>query len=232
MKVLRRSLIIYNEILFIIMSLYFMHLVYSLDVEASALDFEQLIILLKMNPILVGIGVATIVSLFFVKKISKYLLAIFALFVFYKTFSVFLIKYEKIQLVLNVIYIVIAYNMILLLDEELERSIYRPNYFASSLDVEDYKTVKVEFYDGNKSVEGFITSYDDEGFVVKLTRENKLSGKVHFKIVFENHDFEDFGVVSVKYKGGYGIKVSARKKSQDDNGWSVIYDILSKRGYV
>jgi hypothetical protein len=126
---------------------------------------------------------------------------------------------------------VTSYNMVLLLREELSLAIYRPKYKSSSLEVENYRGVKVFIGQGNNNVVGNITNLDKDGFVIKLDQNTQLKGLVDINIPFEGNEFYAQGLVSTKFHHGYGIKLITSKKSPSVLGWNDLYNIFYMRGY-
>lgn len=231
MKVLRRSNIIYNQVFFVILSLVYLHILFSLDADITALNLVRFLDLVKGSPELIGLSVVTIIAILLVRKLSIFLLTIFTLVIFYKSFSIYIISNSKLILLLNVVYMISSYNMILLLKEELSLAIYKPNFSSSSLEVENYKQVKAHISHGTQNISGYLTNIDKDGFVIKLDDNAQIRGRVDIIIPFEGTDFYTHGIVATKFEQGYGIKLVDSKKEPSVLGWKELYNIFYKRGY-
>jgi hypothetical protein len=231
MKILKRSNLIYNEVLFVIFSIVYLHISFSLDADISAIDLPRLINMLKGLPLLIGLSTLCIGALLLVRRFSIYLLSFLTLIVFYKSFSLFLLSYDKLLLVLNVVYMLVSYNMILLLKEELSLAIYQPGFKENSLEVENYKNLTAHLsFDGN-NISGNITNLDKLGLVVKIDTNTQIRGVVDINIPFEGEEFYSKGVVATRFTDGYGIKILASKKTPSVLQWKDLYNIFYRRGY-
>mgnify|MGYP000126325814 FL=1 len=231
MRILKRSSLIYNEVIFVILSMVYLHISFSLDADISAIDFKRLTELVIGLPALTFLSIVAIISIMLVKRISIYLLSLLTLLVFYKSFSTFLLSYDKILLVMNVAYMIVSYNMILLLREELSLAIYKPGYMSSSIEVENYKSLRAIISNGNGSFEGNITNMDKWGIVLKLDDPQSISGSVDVCINFEGNEFHGRGILSTKFDTGYGVKLLTSKKTPSVLDWKDLYNIFYRRGY-
>lgn len=230
MQVVKRSGLIFNEIIFVFLSLVYLHISFSLDADISSLNLDLFLNLLKGIPFVVAFSIITALSILFVRKISIPLLSLFTLLIIYKTFSVFFVSYNKLLLTMNITYLICSYNMVLLLGEELKQAIYKPQFKNSSLEVENYKRVKIRINVGTREFIGNITNMDENGLVFKLDIKTPIKGKVLFTIDFQGNEFKGTGVIATRYQNGYGILVQKTKKSQGILFWEDFYNISYKRG--
>lgn len=231
MKILKRSNLIYNQVLFVIFSVVYLHISFSLDADISAVDFPRFLNMLKGLPLLMGLSIVSIISLLMIRKVAIYLLSLLTLIVFYKSFSLFLLSYDKLLLVLNVVYMLVSYNMILLLKEELSLAIYRPGFKDNSLEVENYKNLTANLSVDGRVLSGNITNLDKLGLVVKVDNNTQIKGTVDINIPFEGEEFYSKGIVATKFTDGYGIKILASKKTPSVLQWKDLYNIFYRRGY-
>ena len=232
MKVVARSPIIYKLIMFVILSIVHLHIVYALDADISALNINRLKGLMIGMPYLVMYSLFLIISIYNVKKYSIYLLMMFSIFIFYKTFTIFIIGFDKILLILNVIYLIVSYNFISIFAEELKSSVYNPNFELGSLFVDDYNDVEVELFDTRKgrAIKGTLSKLDERSFVVH-TNENHIKGEVKVVFKYKRHVFTCIGKVVTKYHNGIGLRVTDKSVDQELD-WSEFYQIKYRRGFV
>lgn len=231
MQVVRRNGLIFNQIIFIGLSIIYLHISFSLDADISAFDLNRLVSLMKGLPFVVTFATLTTLSILFLRKISLALLAGFTLLIFYKTFSLFLISYDKLLLIMNVVYLISAYNMILLMGEELKLAIYKPGFDENSIDVESYRRQSIKILLPEGEVEAHITNMDKHGLVVRLNEDMPLKGNIEFKTELNGREFHGSAVVAVKYKLGYGLRIKKRKKSPGLLIWEDFYNISYRRGF-
>lgn len=230
MQIHSRSPIIYNSVIFILLSFVYLHVCFSLDADVSALDFQRFIGLLNGMPILLGLSFIVLISLMQVWKITNTILSFFILIIFYKTFSLFLLTYNKFLLFVNFIYLVTAYNIILLLVEEMKSAVYDKRYKDNSIDVNSYNKLKIGIINNNKLETGSITNYDKDGFVVKLDDESiKISDTVNFEIDYEKSHFTGLGKVVTSFGDSFGVHVLHKEENATKLGWKEFYSIIVKR---
>ena len=215
-----------------VLSLIHLHIVYALDADISALNLNRFKGLLLGMPYLMGFSLLLIYSIYNVKKYSNTLLMIFSVFIFYKTFTIFIIGFDKILLILNVIYLIVSYNFISLYLEELKKSIYNPRFELGSLFVDEYYDVEVELYDVSKgkTVKGKLVNFDESSLIV-YSLENSIDGEVKVVLKYKRHVFTCIGKVVTRHDNGIGISITKEDKEHELD-WKEFYKVQFGRGFA
>jgi len=116
--------------------------------------------------------------------------------------------------------------------DELSKALYKQNYTEGALDVGAYKKMQIKLNINGKIIEGSITNFDEEGFVVKPNENyDNLRGKLDFAVSFEGNSFDGTGIIVTAFKESIGILVTKREDSSSKLGWSELYSIIFKRNY-
>ncbi|WP_198296033.1 hypothetical protein [Bacteriovorax sp. Seq25_V] len=116
--------------------------------------------------------------------------------------------------------------------DELSKALYSQNYIEGALDVGAYKKMRIKLTQNGKEIEGAITNFDEEGFVVKPCQNLEiLRGRLEFLIIFEGNTFAGIGEIVTVFKESVGIQVLKRADSSSKLGWEELYSIIFKRNY-
>jgi hypothetical protein len=222
-------------IFFLFFSTFYLQIVYSIHHGVSALDFVSFSRILQGMPVLLGLFAVTLITIFRAQDISKGFFIFFVAHIFYSSFSLFFLSFNKTILVLNFIFILTAFYFFLFWYLELEEAIYRPgfsNYQIGRKTEYDFNVV-LESANG-KTVPAVLSNWDENGCfllpVDDLTSVNK--GKCLLKINYENRDFQEPGEVVTRYGIGRGVRFYFKnKKGVDHHGWKEFYAIIRDRGF-
>ena len=157
---------------------------------------------------------------------------IFTVFIFYKTFTIFIIGFDKILLILNVIYLIVSYNFISIYLEELKKSIYNPSFELGSLFVDEYYDVEVELYDisKGKTLKGKLVNFDEASLIV-YSEETLINGEVKVVLKYKRHVFTCIGKVVTRHDNGIGIRIIKDNKEHELD-WSEFYKVQFNRGFA
>ncbi len=220
-------------IFYVFLSIIYLHIVYALDADISAINVN------RFKGLVIGMPYLIIFSLFLsfcfmrIKRYSLSLLVFFSLFIFYKSFSIFIINFDKLILVLNVIYILISFNIYILFREELTRSIYQPNFETGSLDVELYRKVEVELINEKTAqvVRGKLVNFDDKSLVI-YTKDTNIKGVLNLTLKYKKSIFSAKAKVMTKFRNGIGLQVLPSSSQDVELDWKEFYTIKEARGFV
>lgn len=236
-KVLKRSRLTKNLLLYLPLCIFFIHIVESLSQGKSALSLAEIFSLVDTHrPLLIFLPFV-FTSIFYVKKLSRVLLLLFLGGVFVQSISPFFKEYDKIILLLNFFFIVVSYHFYLFWDLELKDALYRPGFTKNDL-VECYPydldvTVKTE---SGKPLKGQLTNWNPGSCFVALDVDNKNSfffkrpQRVILELTIEGKKFESSGEILTAYYNGLGIKLDKRDKKSYLPSWEDFYAIIDQRG--
>ena len=165
------------NILFVVFSLYFLHTCYSLDADVSAIDFSRFIGILISYKITTALAAFLIFKIIYMGELTVVVLSAFVLNIFYKVFTLFLAEYDKIILLMAVIFLLVSYNMILLLREELAQAIFKPCFDKENFNFDGYCALEGNVYLSSGScLPVKISNCDDKGIVI-FTHEKISKGE-------------------------------------------------------
>lgn len=220
-------------IIYLVLSIVYLHIIYALDADISAININRFKGLLLGMPYLIIFTLFLSMSLFLVKRYSKYLLLLFSFFIFYKSFSIFILNFDKLILILNVVYVLISYNIYILFDQEMNRSIYKPDFLSGSIDVDLYKLVDVELISDRSSqvLRGKLVNFDDNSLVI-YTDNTNINGPVKLTLKYNKSIFSCSARIMTKYDNGLGLQVVSDKNDNHELDWQEFYSIKESRGFV
>lgn len=233
-RLYKRSIVLKNIILFIILSFLYLHTLSSINQGSSALNYTHFIDYYSNHLLLVYTGVLTIFSIFMAKPISKIIFSIFSFLYIFQGVSLFLVNFNKFLLLFNFLYLVLAYYFYLFLKLELEEAIYRPSYNKYDVANIDLHNIHVQLSGKfGDSVKGHITSWDTLGCFIKLHDDSVLAkGPVGVEISFEDNSFFQRGFIVTSYANGVGVKfrVDRRSRQKTAHDWLDFYAIIDDMG--
>ncbi len=234
-KLYKRSTVMRNMILFILLSLFFIHLQFSINAGVSALNLGNLVELLWNQKMMVFFALLSIVSILFASRLSKILFFIFSILVIYNGFSIFFIKLDKIILLMDGVYLVLAYFSYLFWHFELNESIYVPGFSTNLIGNKSIYDIRVELMaEFRDPANGFMTNWDEFGCFIVLNGEfdPTIKKTVKLYISFAGKEFSQWGEIVTGYGNGVGIKFFETDEEHDrDLRWKDFFSIISDRGY-
>ncbi|MDD0854791.1 hypothetical protein HBN50_16905 [Halobacteriovorax sp. GB3] len=231
MKIISRSAVVRNVLLFSLLSLGYLHIVYAFHAGKSAVSMPDIIAFLKSNFPLLALTLATIVSVFKCWKLSTYIYGIFTVTVTFHSLTIFFDSFDKVVLVFNLLYVLAAFYLYQLLYLEFSEAIYNPKFNGRDLDKRKViDGIVLNF--GDENIEGFITHLDKTSFFFRAYEKKiGIRGKAKFSLNYLSKEFNISGKVMTQFHDGYGIKViDSENSAEGDLSWRELYDILIDRG--
>ena len=228
-KLVKRTLVVKNTLLFLIMGLAYLQIIHSLRNGESAASLESFISLLKLQPALIGAFVLSFISIFFATMGSRFFFLAFQFLIIGQSLMMFIETFDKVILVLNFVYILSAYYFYLFWNLEMSEAFYKPFFHKASIGRVVSQNLPVEVRSEGISLDGKISNWDHSGLFVHLDDHAKLlSGKVLLKIKFEDLDFSNTAQVISRYGNGVGLRILPTSK--EGLSWDQFYDIIDDRG--
>jgi len=232
-KVVKRSLVIKNLILFILFSIFYLHLLYSLNRGVSAFDIAGLKMNIQNEWALVMLGLTSIVSIFLGLKASRFIYFLFFSIVIVKGSIPLFKELDKFLLIMNFIYLVFSYYFHLFWKLELSEAFYKPCFTKRDLGPKSALPFSVKVTDKNGiEVKGDLTNWDKNGCFIALKGAQSIRGKINVEIQYEERSFSQEGVVMTEYDNGVGIKFQKKASVAVHHSWADFYDILRDRGFI
>jgi hypothetical protein len=232
-KLLKRSQVIKNLILFIVFSVFYLHLIYSLTKGVSAFNLLGLKENLIKEWALIMLGLTSIVSVSLGTKVSKFIYSLFFVVVLVKTSAPLLNELDKFVLIMNFAYLVFAFYYYLFWKLELDEAFYKPRFTSRDLGPRSSLPVKVKLTtSANQEIYGELTNWDKNGCFISITDSTLPKGSIKFEVEYEQRQFMDYGQVMTEYANGVGIKFQKVTSKSNVHNWLDFYDILRDRGFI
>jgi hypothetical protein len=169
-----------------------------------------------------------------VKKIALYLFILYTLAVTYMTFRYFGLNFDKILLLLNAAYVMLAFYFNLALHTELNEIIYCPGHGPYHFGRKSpYQfDVTLEWKDGQSK--GYLTNWSDSScFVILENLPPNLPCRIKLAIECEGNRFIQTGEIKSKFlNSAVGIEFYSGNENNELYTWKAFYQIISERGYT
>ncbi|MEC7183430.1 MAG: hypothetical protein VXW15_12000 [Bdellovibrionota bacterium] len=236
LKVHKYSEVTQNLIIFLLLSIFFLHINISFDRGLSALNIDALKEVFFEFPILNILLFGSFFSIIRAKKYSKTLLALFFIHISVYSFFLFFKNFDKIILVLNFFYIVFSFYFYINWSFELKKAVYLPSYTPYDIGNKTYYDLrgKVVSNKSGQKVSGYIVNWDQEGcfFYSEDPILQDFRGKLTIEIDYEGLTFTQKAEIVTSYYGGKGIKFLLEGDSKKSRyTWNDFFKIIGDRGF-
>ena len=223
--------------IFIPLSFYYLYIVYSLTHGRGVLDSAQFLDFILNQKALLFLGLVVVWSIFSMKRFVKGMFLIFTFIIFLQSFYTFYQTENKIVLFATFFYLLVSFFFYLFLTEELDSSIFNPNFKKNQL----YKKDKYNFNVTIKNKKGIcfdaiLTNWDEDSCFVcvkQAASPKDLNGLVCITVNFLEKKFSAMGRIMTSYVDGYGIRfVRKGEKKGSTLGWKDFYAIMVDRAIL
>ncbi len=236
LKVLKQSVAMQNIIIFLLLNIFFLHVISSLANGHSAFNFAQFKENILDNNILMLLTLVAVLLVSWVKKLSAYVLLGIILWTTRMAISFYLIDYSKFVLLLIFFYLVTGGIFFLFWFLEMEEAHYHPLFNARELgNKNEFNldcTLKIRGRDHN----GFLSNWGERScfFVQNSPELQKIRGRGILQLDYQGNSYQNDVVVYTEYGGGVGLIF--REWSQSDENtlfysWNELNILLSDRGF-
>lgn len=237
MQIHSRPIVIFQLIIFCLLSPYYLHLAESLIHGVSSLDFSTLKGFIFDHPVSLVLAIVSAVSVWRMSKyahIFTFLLVICSLFV---AMQLALTDLNKIILLMSFVYAVTAYYLVMLYRVETNSAAYNPLYSFQTIGQRSEYDLPCMVRIGEEGYPGQLTNWDQNGCFVSLTPGEAglidLRGEVKVEVRLDGHAFNQVGSVVSTYERGVGIRfTSSAKAGPTGYNWNEYFKIIDDRGYV
>ena len=237
MKFYKKSSIAKNLLVFIFSSVFYWHILISIEQGHSAFNIHRFTWLLFNNLPLIALMAITAFSVLKVKNWSTYLFVAFTVWIFYQSVSLFFVSFNKLTLLLTFIYLICSFYFYLFWQLELKGAAYCPGYSPNDMRQSEYDLkVQIEIDKGGRKFRGYLTNWDVSSCFVALEDElESKSSQINLLMEFENKIFYQKGEIVAHYGHGIGIKFlrnKIEKNKKEEHNWLDLYTIIDDRGYL
>lgn len=237
LKIFYRSPVVWNVILFILFSFFFLYLQEIFYNLSSILKKELIFEFVKDNKLILGVFGIAMFSVYRMSAYAKQLTFVVIGITAIQTMLNLNVEFSKMILVLLFFYLLLFFYVYQFFSMDLEESYYRPKYDKSDLFTPMLTRIEVSLISGEHQAlcKGLLTNWSSEGCFICLESSNVLSEIKSIKLSLDDHDFYQDVVIASKFSDstGYGLKFVSGKTGRDSKllGWSEFYEIIEQMGY-
>lgn len=237
LNIFYRSPVVWNVILFILFSFFFLYLQEIFYNLSSILKKELIVDFIKSNSLVVFIFIVAIFNVLRLNKHAKSLTVLVIGITLVQTILNLNSEFSKMILVLLFFYLLLFFYVYQFFAMDLEESFYNPKFDKSDLFAPMLTRIDLEIIGKDKEVieKGFLTNWSAEGCFVRLDSKVELKGLIDIKVSLKGHDFYQTVIIVSKVTGstGYGLKFLQPKGGMDGKslGWNEFYEIIEEMGY-
>ena len=233
LKVKKKDTIITNVVFYLGLAFFFLYIQHAYRHHLSPFS---LVYLKKGLELFWYVALTLIISSFMIWRQHRYSVFFYRISVFLVGFKVMeglFIEFNKIIVIAMFFYIVISYFLYQLLSYYLKLASINPNFSRSDLFEPLLRKIPCQVMIEDKSSEGHLTNWDDEGCFIKLNEPKDFSSKVIVRISFRNRDFTQEGevVAATPDLSGVGIKFESSAKELNVFNWSEFMEIVHELGF-
>jgi hypothetical protein len=216
---------------FQLFSLVFLHVIFSLVDGYSSLNANTFLNIVENNLGLILLSFINIGLIFYVKKLSRFILMLTSATLSIICFLLFLESFNKTILLYNVLYIIVSFFFCMIWKLELEEASYNSFYDRRLLRPIGLSNANVSLkqVEGEKSFSATISNWTEETCFLVTDSDLKLRGEVLVEIDYMNVHFQFEASVITASTDGIGLRVLKEKKGSSLN-WFDFYDIILDRG--
>ena len=236
-KIHQHSITMQNLVIFILLSVFFIHSLQSLAAGVSAfnlLDLKQLII---SKLFLATLMFATIFLIVQMRKISLWPLLLFLFLVSWECFSCYFVSGDKLILSLSFIYLMFSIFFFLFWYHELGNAVYNPGYSFREVGGISKFIIPVQFSRESGEdpvISGMLTNWGPESCFVTVNEDHRSESFLlrEMQLKFAGETFRCRVELISSYFRGFGLKILPdSEKNLSCHDWQEFYRILSDRGY-
>lgn len=232
-KIIYRSAVIWNIILFLVLTFAFIYLQEAIFLERSIFSLDFLKITSVKHKLLITSLAITGITVFTFKRLSKIVFFLNSIGVVFYSVINLNTEFSKLVLIILFLYLLVSYYYFYLLDIELNQAIYNPNYFKNDLFKPMLMEIKAELETKNKNLAGYLTNWDENGCFIYL--QDELEGnikEVDLSLTLNGKVFKQGSILASvsKDKKGIGLRFVNDKANMNIFNWNEFKKIVSDMG--
>ena len=182
-KIIKRSIVIKNILIFLIFTIGYLQVCQSLAAGVSALNIQSFLTMIETHPLIWTSFTLAFLSTFFSTRFASFFLNLFFIIILKESIQLALINYNKLIIVLIFLYIISSVSFLILWIREHKSAIYNPCYSKYSIGHIDNHNIILEIESPYKKINGVLTNWDSDGcFILVKHSDSKLSGQVSLKL--------------------------------------------------
>lgn len=235
MKIFYRGPVVWNLMLFILLSFAFLYLQEIFYNLTSILNKSLLLKFVEKNLLYIFVSLAAVISVYKMSHWSKILTRVIIFFTAFITIHNLTLEFSKIILVLLFFYLILFYYIFQFYLMDLKESFYNPGFKVNNLLSPMSKKINCELIDNKESkiYKGYLTNWSAEGCYIKLEHDDSSLLKIdELKLVFSDHEFTESAFLVSKDTALNACGIKFKQSSNKDLGWKHFYEIIEEMGYL
>ena len=226
-SVVKRSTVLWNSTLFLILSSLYIYILHGLGFGVSALD-SNLWEYISSNPATYTLLLFSALSIFILSRGVLVLFSISCLIISGQGIGLFIETFDKTILFLDFVFLLFSFYFFLILKRELAEAFYVPCFRTNYIgDKSEFSFAGELSYQGQK-ISTSLTNWNRNGCFVYIDKKMRLKGTVGLVIHYEGQIFTSKAKVITSYGNGYGLKFL--NEENNPLNWTSFYDIIEDRG--
>lgn len=233
LKVRRKDSVVFNAIIFLLLSFVFLYLQYAYRHQLSPLSVTYL---RKSVELFWYVSVPVGLAIFFlwrIRPLGIYLYAACTLLVSFKVIEGLFIEFNKVIVVALFFYVIISYFIYQILNQYFTTAAINANYDRDDLFPPMLREIPCMAIVAEREHPGILTNWDDDGCFLKLSERAVLPRKTGLRIRFEGREFFQEGEVVAQTQDflGVGIRFKASEKSLKTFNWAEFVELVHELGF-
>tara|TARA_R110000868_G_scaffold100129_4_gene275456 strand:- start:1774 stop:2505 length:732 start_codon:yes stop_codon:yes gene_type:complete len=231
-----RPTVVFQLILFSILSPYFIHLASALQSGSSALVLDFLVQFVRTHvPFIVG-SIICVYATWKMSIIARYIAIILSVSTLVFTMNIALVDFNKVILVMCFFYAVTAYYLIMVYKEETSSAAYNPLYSANTIGRRTDYDLQCSIKFPGETLSGELTNWDQSGCFISLDPGEAalldMQGELEIEIKLDGVIFKESAKVVSFYERGIGIRFTPKANAiRDGYNWEDYFNIVDHRGF-
>ena len=231
LKIIHRSSSIWNIIVFTLLSIFFLFAQDAIIHDKSALNFLYLKAFIINSKFLVGFTLFTIISIFSMRKSSRYLYSLQAACIIGLIIKDLFYDFDKFIILMLFIYILFSYYFYILLSLELKRAFVNPGFSTNELFDPMLKKIKCTLTLKDEQFEGYLSNWDEYSCFMSLKLlQNPTERTGRLVIFYDDHEFSQSAQVATMALG-YGVGVKFLAEDNNLFNWNEFNKIINDLGF-
>lgn len=234
LKVLKQSVAMQNIIIFLLLNIFFLHIVYSLSKGVSAFEISLFKSNILDNHYLMLLTLFAVLMVSWVKRLSSVLLLAIISWTAYKTVGFYLQDYSKLILVLLFAYLMTGGVFFLFWFLELDEAQYHPHFRKDELGNRNEFHLDATLRIHNVDYAGYLTNWGEKScfFVTEQEQTKKIKGKGVLSLNYQGNLYSSNATIFTRYSDGVGIVLEGELQEKSHHySWGDLFMLLADRGF-
>ncbi len=236
MSIYSRPTVVFQLILFCILSPYFIHLAAALDGGSSALEYRAFVEFLQEHTLFIIGSLVCSYSTWKMMSAARIFTVLLSLGTLIVSMNIALAEFNKVILIMCFFYAVTAYYLLMVYKEETTSAAYNPLYSANTIGQRTDYDLQCSITFPGETLSGVLTNWDSAGCFVSLDPGEAalvfMQGELEIETRLDGVKFRESGKVVSFFERGIGIRFTPKANElRDGYNWNDYFKIIDHRGF-